>query len=123
MVIGSVVMATIAMFGWSLINILIVEARAKELAGDRPYCLQVVRGDRDHRGVTSHLDLTGFSMQAPFTNGGGSENFQWVYHAILVVDGNLYNWSYMAQAFTPAVMTGMWVAAVCTPERNFLEQL
>lgn len=88
-----------AIFVWAMVLPVIVKARAASIAGAHPSCIQV-RGDKfDYRPVTSWLDLTAFAMRVPFEGAGGSDDAQWTFHAVLVVEGDLYNWSHMKMNF------------------------
>lgn len=126
----ALVMPPVALLLWSAANIGIVAWTAAKVANSRPFCLQV---PRDYLGrnteVTSFSQLSGLRMQVMLTNGGSSD-FQFAFHAVLVVeDGRrplLYNWSYRAQAFLPVSETAQRMAAVqvqCKPRNNFLSTL
>jgi hypothetical protein len=90
---------------WSFANIGIVVWRAEAKADGRPYCLQVQgHAHGRYRPVSSLFDLRGLKMQTWFT-GGGSDEFQYSFHAVLALEaGNKtewFNWSYWQQDFVP----------------------
>lgn len=94
------------LFLWSTLNITIVEWRARAVAGSHPYCVQVPKDYLGrYKAVTQWSELAGLRMQTPFTNGGGSTDYQFAFHAVLVVrkggGDQFYNWSYFAQSFVP----------------------
>ncbi|PDS85773.1 hypothetical protein CO654_10185 [Rhizobium sp. L18] len=70
-------------------------------------------------------------MQTPFTNGGGSTDYQFAFHAVLVVrqggGDQFYNWSYFAQSFVPVserAISGLaLLRADCEPIVAFFDEL
>ncbi|MGO7537815.1 hypothetical protein ACC680_04375 [Rhizobium ruizarguesonis] len=105
-VVSSVAGPIAGLFLWSALNIKIVEWRALALAGSHPYCVQVPEAyPGRYKAVTQRAELAGLWMQTPFTNGGGSSDYQVAFHAVLVVreggSDQFYNWSYFAQSFVP----------------------
>jgi len=106
LVLLSLILPTLALVAWSFTNIVIVRSAAKRIAGDRPYCLQVpATALGGYVEVTQPWQLAGLRMQTPFDNGGGSGDYQFAIHAVLVVENGRYpllsNWSYRAQSFLP----------------------
>jgi hypothetical protein len=84
--------------------------------------------------VSSLLELNGFTMQAPFINGGGSGetgSLQLTFHAALAVDTGgspeWRNWSYWHQHFdrlTPQqAKTNHLYDADCQPQIDFVFEL
>jgi hypothetical protein len=106
MVLASLVVPTLVLLIWSVGNIALVARAAWQTANERPFCLQIPK-DRLGRytQVTSWWQLSGLRMQVPFTEGGASGDYQFAFHAVLVVENGarplLYNWSHRAQAFLP----------------------
>ncbi|MBB4194870.1 hypothetical protein [Rhizobium aethiopicum] len=130
MVVASSVAGPIAaLFLWSALNIKIVEWRALAVAGSHPYCVQVPKDYLgQYKAVTQRAELAGLRMRTPFTNGGGSTDYQFAFHAVLVVrnDGKdrLYNWSYFAQSFVPvsdSAIKGLTLRADCEPMVAFFD--
>jgi hypothetical protein len=130
-VVSSVAGPIAGLFLWSALNIKIVEWRALAVAGSHPYCVQV---PEDHHGryktVTQLGELAGLRMQTPFTNGGGSSDYQFAFHAVLLVrkgEGDeFYNWSYFAQSFVPVsdrAVTALHLRAYCEPIFAFFDEL
>lgn len=120
-----------ALFFLSYVNISIVKWRALSTAGIMPFCLQV---PADHIGryrpVTRSSELTGFEMQALFTNGGGSSDYQFAFHAVLVVERDqsteFYNWSYYTMNFVRVEdksVRALHLNAVCKPSSDHLANL
>ena len=78
-----------------------VQSRASVIAEGRPFCIQVPAGRLGYRPAGSWVDLTGFGMRVPFEGAGGSDDYQWTFHAVLVSGGQFYNWSHGAMDFVP----------------------
>lgn len=129
LIVASVAGPAIALMLGSVLTIPLVGVRAAMLAGSNPYCLQVP-ADRlgNERTVTSLSQLAGLRMQTPRTNGGGTTDYQFAFHSVLVVKsetGNqLYNWSHRELDFL-AISTkrGLRVSAKCRPQSDFLYTL
>ncbi|MBB4233582.1 hypothetical protein [Rhizobium esperanzae] len=130
-VVSSVAGPIAGLFLWSALNVRIVEWRALAVAGSHPYCVQV---PKDYLGryktVTQRAELAGLRMQTPFTNGGGSTDYQFAFHAVLVVrkggGDQFYNWSYFAQSFVPVSdrsQNGLTLRADCEPILAFFDEL
>jgi hypothetical protein len=121
----SLTLPILALVVWSYLNILVVEGRAIGLTGTSPYCLQVADG-AGYREANRHSDLAGFAMQSPYER-GGSEDYQFAFHAMLIVDEggskSHYNWSYMSQTFVPVRSAGLFFGVVCTPRVGFVQTL
>ena len=118
----SIALGSLAFVGWSFANAGIVAMRAKAIAGDSPFCLQVGEG-YGYRALTRWDELLGHKMRTPFS-AGGSDDYQWTFHAVLVVPAlDLYNWSYWAQNFVPVRAVGLSVPVSCRPATGFLESL
>lgn len=95
-----------ALLAWSAANAIMLRRHAEALATDRPYCIQVAGNYLGHyQEANSVHALSGLKMQTPYTNGGGSGDYQFAFHAVLVIDTResdrheLYNWSYRSNAF------------------------
>ncbi|RFB84787.1 hypothetical protein B5K11_32115 [Rhizobium leguminosarum bv. trifolii] len=131
MVISSVAGPIAGLFLWSVLNIKIVEWRALAVAGSHPYCVQVPKDYVGrYKAVTLWAELAGLRMQTPFTNGGGSSDYQLAFHAVLVVrkggGDQFYNWSYFAQSFVPVserAINGLALSADCEPIVAFFDEL
>ena len=98
--------------GVSLFTPSMVITSAKNVAGDAPFCLQVVT-NRGYQPVTSRLDMSMIRMR---TTGSG-------YHAVLVVEQagetQLFNWSYAQNAFVGASLS--YVRSIhCKPKKQYL---
>jgi hypothetical protein len=118
----SIALGSLSFVGWSFANAGIVATRARAIAGDSSFCLQVGEGF-DYRSVTHWDELLGHRMRTPFSP-GGSDDYQWTFHAVLVVPAvDLYNWSYWAQNFVPVRSVGLRVPVSCKPTTDFLESL
>ncbi|MGG7537292.1 hypothetical protein [Rhizobium sp. 12,4] len=130
-VVSSVAGPIAALFLWSALNIKIVEWRALAVSGSHPYCVQVPKDYLgQYKAVTRRAELAGLRMRTPFTNGGGSTDYQFAFHAVLVVrhdEGDrLYNWSYFAQSFVPvsdSAIKGLTLRADCEPMVAFFDAL
>jgi hypothetical protein len=131
-VVSSVAGPIAALFLWSALNIKIVEWRAIAVAGSHPYCVQVPEDYLGrYKAITKRAELAGLTMQTPFTNGGGSSDYQFAFHAVLVVrEGGMdqfYNWSYFAQSFVPVsdrARKGLALfRADCEPIAAFFDEL
>lgn len=129
-VLSSVAGPIAGLFLWSALNIEIVEWRALAVAGSDPYCVQVPEDNLGrYKAVTQQTELTGLRMQTPFTNGGGSTDYQFAFHAVLVVSKDnrdrFYNWSYFAQSFVPVSdgsINGLGLRADCEPVVAFFHK-
>ncbi len=116
---------------WSLSNILFVARKADQHASGKPYCIQVADGGLGkYRAVSSKRDLAGLRMWTPFTSGGGSSDFQFAFHAVLVVSDasnmRLENWSYSKYDFLPIsenARKALYLRPACAPEYGFLDKL
>ncbi|MBB2750447.1 UNVERIFIED_ORG: hypothetical protein GGI57_001120 [Rhizobium aethiopicum] len=130
-VVSSVAGPIAGLFLWSALNITIVEWRARAVAGSHPYCVQVPEAyPQRYKAVTQRAELAGLRMQTPFTNGGGSTDYQVAFHAVLVVSkgggDQFYNWSYFAQSFVPVserAINGLALSADCEPIVAFFDEL
>jgi hypothetical protein len=120
---------------WPFAQIGLIAAQAQYYAGGHPYCIEV-SSDRmlHYRPAASWLELNGFSLHAPFINGGGSGStgsLQLTFHALLPVDtGGVpqwRNWSYWDQHFdllTPQQIEHAHVYRFeCQPEIDFILKL
>ncbi|RUM02062.1 hypothetical protein [Rhizobium chutanense] len=130
-VVSSVAGPIAGLFLWSALNIKIVEWRALAVADSRPYCVQVPKDYLgQYKAVTQWAELAGLSMQTPFTNGGGSTDYQFAFHAVLAVrkagGDQFYNWSYFAQSFVPVsdrAQNALTLRADCEPIIAFFDEL
>lgn len=118
-------------------NQYIVEYRAQQIAGVRPYCILVPTDDaRIYVAATHHSQLSLFHMQASYKWVTGSIGGYYVTnHAVLVLDKPLdyRNWSYRSENFlTNRLINFDRLKHIgyayksfesCTPERNFIENL
>jgi hypothetical protein len=90
-------------FAWSIANIGIVKAQAWTVSNGDPYCIVIGAGGPIHGGYFQAIDgwsLSGWRMVSLRSSGGGSGDFHWQFHAILVTqDNRLLNWSYKSQRF------------------------
>jgi hypothetical protein len=117
---------------WSFSNALLVSGQATALANGRPYCLQVAsNGVGRYTEVKSLHGLSGLRMQTPFTNGGGSSDFQFAFHGVLVIEDSAalqyFNWSYRQARFetiSEKTLRALYLLRPsCTPRQRFAEQL
>jgi len=106
-----------------------VARAAEDVAGSRPYCIQIADGASDYRPARSWLDLSIFTMRAT-QNARGDLYLQ--HHAILVVgktgEQHLYHWSYGQGAFEPGVFNDRFngrgdPVVSCEPETGFAAKL
>lgn len=89
---------------WSAANIAFVSFAARQAAQGEAACLLMGEDAGLFRYRQSHslLDQLGLTLYVPYTNGGGSDSFQWTFHALLVTKNRrLFNWSYQSQRFEP----------------------
>lgn len=97
--------------------------RARAIAGDRPYCIQVADGGADYRPGVSLADFSSLTMRAE----GIRPSFQ--LHAVMAVgekgDFDLYNWSYRNQDWMTLNTNGDLRTPVirCRPQKDFLDTL
>ncbi|HEY7549862.1 MAG TPA: hypothetical protein VH913_10135 [Hyphomicrobiaceae bacterium] len=122
----------LAMVVWSLMNIALVAGYAAKLAQGRPYCIQVASsGLGRYAEVTSLHALSGLRMQTPYTNAGGSSDFQFAFHAVLVISNNgvleYRNWSYRKGVFVlvpERTLRALYLLRPsCQPRPGFVRQL
>ena len=109
----------VAIFIWAFTLPLIVNARAVSVAGGNPYCIQVRSSGSGYRPVSNWLDLTAFGMRVPFEGAGGSSEPQWTFHAVLVVDNRMYNWSHKAMDFlsiSSRTARALYLRPSCIPD-------
>ena len=118
----SILVSAAVIIAWSWVNIVIVESSARFKAAGRPYCLLVTDGADGYVTMTTHLQLNAFSMFARFRQ-GGSEDYQFTYHALLLAGGQMYNWSYLRQDFVPAVTHLPWKDDTCPMQPGFLDDV
>ena len=130
---------TAAMLGWRTCfvaapilalaaNIVLVVVRAESTAAGRAYCIQR-RSDAlsSYQPVQALLDLSIARLWTPYRHGGGSGDFQWTLHGVLVAqDGDgrsWYNWSYRSLTFVPISDRSRSLldltSASCTPAPSF----
>lgn len=112
------------LFIWSLINILVVCHRAEEIAGDKPYCIQI-SGEGDYREARSLVDFSIFIMRS-----SGSGRFMRFseHHAQLVIgdiyNPELYHWSYWKSNFIdPYKNTNGSQPIYCMPRQHYVKTL
>jgi hypothetical protein len=117
--------AALLAYGLSLVYLLsdprTAIERAKAIAGDRPYCIQVaqgVLGVTGYRPAASKLDLTGMTMRAA--------GFQ--FHAVMAVgeggDFDLHNWSYRQRDWMPLTIREHAQPVIsCRTQNGFVEAL
>jgi hypothetical protein len=105
-VLGLIVLFTslpLGFIAWSIANIGIVKAEAWTVLNGDPYCLLVGAGGPVQGGYYQAQDgwsLSGWRMVSVRSSGGGSGNFHWYFHALLLTqDKRLFNWSYKSQRF------------------------
>lgn len=95
---------------------------AREIAGDKPYCIQVADIQADYRAARTLLDLSGLMMRAKIFD---------QHHAVLVVGDethpSLFHWSYRRGRFVPGVLNatipGHEPVLSCESRRNFIGTL
>lgn len=126
-----ILVPALLLFAWAPLNIAIVRHQALAVAAGDPFCIQV---PADHAGwereATHWMQLSGLQMQSPWTNAGGSEDYQFAFHAVLVVErvgkDEFYNWSYLLQSFQPVdheARSGLHLVRNCVPDDQFFEGL
>ena len=127
----SILLPALLLFAWAPVSMAVVRYQALSVAAGAPFCIQV---PADHVGwerqATHWMQLSGLQMQTPWTNGGGSDDYQFAFHAVLVVerDGHdeFYNWSYRSQSFQPVdqdAMSGLHIMRNCVPDVRFFDDL
>lgn len=100
----------------------LVTRSAREVAGDKPYCIQVADTQADYRPARTLLELSGLMMRAKIFD---------QHHAILVVGDetrpSLFHWSYHRGRFVPGVLNatipGHEPALSCEARRHFIGTL
>ena len=100
----------------------LVTRSAREIAGDKPYCIQVADSQADYRPARTLLELSGLMMRAKIFD---------QHHAILVVGDEthpgLFHWSYHKARFVPGVLNaaipGHEPALSCKSRRDFIGTL
>jgi hypothetical protein len=121
-------------------NQFVVEYRARQIAGDRPYCILVPNYNvyTSYETATRRSQLSFTSMSATYRLTTGSLGGYWATnHAVLVLDNprEYLNWSYRAENFVHDAFNishgvgtnGEPIAATrfkpCVPERDFVATL
>jgi hypothetical protein len=121
---------------WPFAEIGIIAAQAQYYANGRPYCIEVSGSDRAmyYRSISSLSELNGFTLYAPYINGGGSGStgsLQWTFNAVVVIDTGSApewrNWSYWHQHFDwltrqQSKVTHLY-APECQPQVDFVLRL
>jgi hypothetical protein len=100
----------------------LVTRSAREIAGEKPYCIQVADLQADYRAARTLFDLSGLMMRAKIFD---------QHHAILVVGDetqpSLFHWSYHRGRFVPGVLNetiaGHGPVLACESRRNFVDTL
>jgi hypothetical protein len=107
-------LATFA-FGYSFFVLLKARRSISDVAGDRPYCVQIST-DEGYRRLTASWQLAGFRMRG--TDGR--------FHAVLVVGSPqspvLYHWSYFKSAFVEHGYSNV-MRLFCDPRTSFLTEV
>lgn len=127
----SILLPALLLFAWAPVSVAIVRHQALSVASGDPFCIQVPADYVGRERQATHwLQLSGLQMQTPWTNGGGSDDYQFSFHAVLVVmrDGKdeFHNWSYKTQSFHPldsGAKSGLHVHRDCEPSASFFDGL
>jgi hypothetical protein len=88
--------------GWSFANIWIVKVDAWRAAQGEPYCLFASDGrlfSSGYHQTPNDWALSGWRMFSGRGAGGSGDCCQWDFHALLVTNKELFNWSYRVQGF------------------------
>jgi hypothetical protein len=115
-------------FPLALASAFIVSSRAEAIAGHRPYCIQYASQTAfEYEPARTAFDLSALKMQARLM-AGGSELFNWEYHAVLVIDDGeqqFFNWSYRRENFLVKEPSHSDFApkVVCHPRAHFARTL
>lgn len=127
---AATVLPALLLLLWSLANPLVIAAASIIRAEGAPFCLQHTAQNLGYVEVASWRELSGFKLQAPWSNGGGSDEFQFTFHAVLVVEtssgATFHNWSYYRQSFQPMAeraRQALHIRQVCIPRKNFFADL
>lgn len=130
MICAAVVVPALLLIIWSPANASIIAFRASTIARDAPFCLQRPWRILEQKEVSRWSELSGFNLQAPWTAGTGSDEFQHGFHAVLVVERNgrpqFYNWSYYRQTFLPISersVRALHVRQSCNPSLVFFDEM
>jgi hypothetical protein len=113
---------TLSTWIWSGIGAVVTSAEA--LAGEQPYCIQVVAVSPEFIPATTRLEFSPLTMRTPCSGG-----WCWQNHAILAVDHDgdrtLMNWSYRMKQFRDEVLNGHShpPEIVCLPVTHFARDL
>lgn len=121
--VGLIVAVTALVVATSAATSFLVARGAEEIAGSRPYCVQIADGTSDYRPARSWLDLSALTMWARRDGG-----LYMQHHAILVAgeaaNQRLYHWSYRHQTFETGVLNGQiegrGPAVTCVPASDFV---
>lgn len=113
-----------ALSAWIWSGIGAVVARAEALAGEEPYCIQVVAVSPAFIPATTRLEFSPLTMRTPCSGG-----WCWQNHAILAIDHDgertLKNWSHRMKEFRDDVLNVRThpPAIVCRPMQHFARDL
>lgn len=123
---------TAAAIVWPFVQIGLIAAQAQYFASGRPYCIEISGGRfLFYKPVGSLLQLNGFVLRAPYSNGGGSGStgsLPLTFHALLAIETGgapeWRNWSYWSQHFdrlTPEQAKAAYLYDVaCPPQVDFV---
>lgn len=94
---------TLGIISWSFLNIAIVSSLAARESEGQDHC--ILRYQTPLQGIGTYVqvkapwELYGFALITPYTNDGGTDDFQFGFHAILLAPNKIMNWSYQTQSF------------------------
>jgi hypothetical protein len=106
----------------SVVTTALVVRSAREVAGGKPYCIQVADSPSEYRPARMLFDLSGLAMRARSYD---------QHHAVLVVGDEahprLFHWSYRRVGFVPGVLNemnpGHEPVIACEPQRDFVDAM
>jgi hypothetical protein len=105
-------------------NQFLVEYRAENIAGDRPYCILLTSDAASpiYETATQRSQLSFTRMRGRYGSRGGYFTSN---HAILVLDDprEFLNWSYRAENFVRDPVLKVHVDKPCVPQRHFAAML
>ena len=128
----STISMTLALTIWSMLVAALMVIQSQRLAEGHPYCIQVASDYLGRNKEVTHLyQLTGLRMWTPYTNAGGSGDYQFTFHATLFVwrpfiGSSAYNWSHRALRFVPVsdeTLHATHIRRACNAEPSFAYRL
>lgn len=102
----------LGLIGWAFLNIPVVANGIAQQAGAHSYWVMAYSCEDGYYPVKSSWGLNGYNLYTPYCI-GGSQDFQFGFHALLITADRTMNWSYQTHRFeevsraTQSAMPGM----------------